>query len=134
MAATIPLSVAIYDNPGIMHWSLYIEAENSADKTVVHVIGARQRYFPQIRTPSDARNSTSLIELCPLCEIDATKIEAVKNIAYETPIRNDEADYSCQDFVLDVLERLERQLIVNRANSDYRRNKAALSAKRQSWQ
>ncbi|OGM48782.1 hypothetical protein ABOM_003056 [Aspergillus bombycis] len=133
MAPTIPLSVAIYDNPGIMHWSLYIEANNDADKTIIHVLGARQQYFPDIRTPSDARISNSLIELLPLCQIDATKIEILKNIAYATPIRNDLADWSCQDYVLDILDKLEDVLIIDAKDAGYVSNKEAVAAKRESW-
>ncbi|KAJ0417394.1 hypothetical protein BJY00DRAFT_315865 [Aspergillus carlsbadensis] len=133
MSRTAPLSVALYDNPGILHWSLYIETANDADKTTIQILGARQRYFPDIKTPSDARLLPDLIELCPLCEIDASKFEAAKNVAYDTPIRNDEADYSCQDYALDVLGRLEEHGIIDLGDGDYRRNKMAVVAKRQSW-
>lgn len=126
--------IAIYDNPGIKHWSLFIDAEDKASKTIIHLLGARQRYFREVRTPSDARISNSLIKLCTLCEIDATKIDTVKNIAWNTPIRNEESDYSCQDFVLDVLERLEDEDIVDANNLEYKSNKDAIKAKRESWQ
>ncbi|KAJ5958916.1 uncharacterized protein N7479_006066 [Penicillium vulpinum] len=133
MASTIPLSVAIYDNPGIMHWSLYLEADNYDDKTIIHVLGARQKYFPDVRTPSDARSSSALIELLYLCQIDASKIEVIKNIAYATPIKNELADWSCQDYVLDVLKRLERALIIDTTDGDYIINRQAVAAKRESW-
>lgn len=32
VASTIPLKAAIYDNPGIKHWSLFIEANDDARK------------------------------------------------------------------------------------------------------
>ncbi|CAG7974180.1 unnamed protein product [Penicillium salamii] len=132
MSSTIPLSVAIYDNPGILHWSLYIEADNDADKTIIQILGARQRYFPNIKT-SDARDVSDLIEVLHLCRIDASKIESAKNIAYDTPIRNDVADWSCQDYVLAVLDRLEDGLVIDGRDSDYIRNKAVVAAKRESW-
>ncbi|OQE37828.1 hypothetical protein PENCOP_c009G02057 [Penicillium coprophilum] len=133
MASTIPLSVAIYENPGIMHWSLYLEADKTDDKTIIHVLGARQKYFPNIRTPSDARNSTSLVELLYLCQINVAKVETIKTIAYATPIRNELADWSCQDYVLDILRRLERALIINATDGNYIRNKEVVAAKRESW-
>ncbi|EGD84523.1 hypothetical protein H112_08230 [Trichophyton rubrum D6] len=133
MASTVPLMIAIYDNPGIKHWSLFIDAEEKPAKTIIHLLGARQRYFRDVRTPSDARNSASVVELCALCEIDASKIETIKNIAWETPVRNEEPDYSCQDFVLDVLEGLERADIVDAENPDYQRNKGIVKAKREAW-
>ncbi|PGH13675.1 hypothetical protein AJ79_03524 [Helicocarpus griseus UAMH5409] len=134
MPPTITLIVSIYDNPGIKHWNLFIDAPGEADKTTIQLLGARQRYFRDVRTPSDARALDSLIEACNLCEIDASMIEAVKNIAWDTPVRNEEADYSCQDFVLDVLERLEAEGIINGENGDYKRNKEIVKTKRESWQ
>ncbi|KAK2801101.1 hypothetical protein FQN49_008917 [Arthroderma sp. PD_2] len=134
MTSTIPLMVAIYDNPGIKHWSLFIDAEDKPKKTIIHLLGARQRYFRDVRTPSDARISNSLIELCALCEIDAAKIEMIKNIAWNTPVRNEEADYSCQDFVFDILEKLEDENIIDADIGDYKTRKNALKAKRESWQ
>jgi hypothetical protein len=133
MSGTAFLFVALYDNPGILHWSLCIETENDADKATIQILGARQRYFPDIKIPSNARLLPDLIELMPLCDVDATKIEALKNIAYATPIRNDEADYSCQDYVLDVLGKLEEHGIIEPANKEYKRNKMAVVAKQQSW-
>jgi hypothetical protein len=133
MASTIPLSVAIYDNPGIMHWSLYVEAENDANKTTIQILGARQKYFSHIRTPSSVRESTSLIELLYLCQVDASKIEILKDIAYATPIRNDLADWTCQDYVLEVLANLEEALIIDATDGDYIMKRGAVQAKRESW-
>ncbi|KAL3474336.1 hypothetical protein BJX99DRAFT_260443 [Aspergillus californicus] len=134
MPSTIPLKVAIYDNPGILHWSLFIDVEKTSENTTIQILGARQRYFPEIKTPAEARISNSLIELRTLCAIDVAAIETVKNIAYATPIRNHEADYSCQDFVLDVLNRLEEELIIDKNSVDYKSKRDALKAKRESWQ
>ncbi|KAL5333218.1 hypothetical protein BJX70DRAFT_403825 [Aspergillus crustosus] len=132
MPSTIPLGVAIYENPEILHWSLFIDAANKAEKTIVHIIGARQKFFPQIRTPSDARESTALIELVDLCQINAADAKRIKNLAYAMPIRNENPDYSCQDYVLDLLELLEDKGIVV-ATLEYKDRKRVLAAKRQSW-
>lgn len=130
---TIPLKIAIYQNPGIKHWSLFIDAAETGEKTIIHLLGARHKYFIEVRARSDANISNSLIELCSLCEIDASNIETVKGIAYETPIRNDISDYSCQDFILEVLDKLEQNgIIVDTA--DYRGKKRTIKEKREAWQ
>ncbi|KAK2780745.1 hypothetical protein FQN53_001013 [Emmonsiellopsis sp. PD_33] len=134
MAPTIPLKTAIYENPGIKHWSLFIGARDETRKTVIQLLGARQRYFLDVKTPSDAGILNSLIELHPLCEIDEPRIDDITNIAWDTPVRNDKSDYSCQDFILEILERLEEEHIIAAENGDYQRNKNALTAKRESWQ
>lgn len=97
------------------------------------MLGARYKYFPDTKTPSNARTSTHLVQLLPLCHVDAGKVEMLKNIAYATPIHNELADWSCQDFVLEVLVKIEEARIINRYDADYRRNKAAIAAKRESW-
>lgn len=133
MPSTIPLMVAIYSNPGINHWGLFVDAEDKADNTIIHLLGGRRQYFRDVRTPSDARISNSLIELCSLCQIDAANIDTVKNIAWNTPVRNTESDYSCQDFVLEVLDRLEREGVIDAGSIDYKTKKDMLKAKRESW-
>ncbi|KAF3020005.1 hypothetical protein E8E15_007202 [Penicillium rubens] len=132
MASTVPLKVAIYENPGIKHWSLFIDAADRDDKTTIQLLGAQQKYFCQVSARSDSSISNSLIELCSLCEIDASKIDTVKNIAWDTPVRNEESDYSCQDFVLEILDRLEEKGIILNGR-DYQNNKEAVKAKRESW-
>ncbi|KAL4947380.1 hypothetical protein BDW69DRAFT_190244 [Aspergillus filifer] len=112
MSSTVPISVAIYENPGIMHWSLFIEAESDDEKTIAHV-------------PHRAHSA-----------VQCRRIEnqTIKNIAWDLPVRNGEPDYSCQDYVLDLLAKLEKEFIIDRSNDDYRRKKAALAAKRESWE
>ncbi|KAF3480371.1 uncharacterized protein GIQ15_05718 [Arthroderma uncinatum] len=129
--ATVPLMVAIDDNPGIKHWKLFIDAEANL-KTIIHLLGARHRYFINVRTPSDARVTSSVLELCELCQIDPAKIDAIKNIGWNTPVRNEVSDYSCQDLVLDVLEKLEEQGLVD-ADEQYMKNKETVISKRESW-
>ncbi|OJD12982.1 hypothetical protein AJ78_06497 [Emergomyces pasteurianus Ep9510] len=134
MPSTIPLSVAIYDNPGIKHWSLFIEGDSLNEKTLIHLLGARSNYFFNIRTSSDAKNSKSLVEMIFLCHINASEIESIKNTAEKMTIRNDSADYSCQDFILELLNTLEEEAIIDPTNADYADSKQILRQKREAWQ
>ncbi|KAJ5928124.1 hypothetical protein N7466_007080 [Penicillium verhagenii] len=133
MGSTSPIFVAIEDNPGIMDWSLFIETEKNTDKTIIQVLGTRHKYFRVIRTPSNPRVSTDLIDLLPLCRIDTSKIEMVKYIADSTHIGNEVVDWSCQDYVLGVLNDLEDAGIINGNDKDYIRNKEVVKSKRESW-
>ncbi|PGH02731.1 hypothetical protein GX51_04465 [Blastomyces parvus] len=72
--------------------------------------------------------------LCAVAQIDEAKIETVKNIAWDTPVRNETADYSCQDFVLNVLNSLEDEGMIDAEDGDYQKNKNIIKAKRESWQ
>lgn len=134
MSSTVLLSVAIYPNPGIKHWSLYIETPDDSEKTIIHLLGARQNYFLNVRTPSDARRSVSLEKLVELCRVDASKVEAIKNAAYQLPIRNAVADYSCQDFVIELLNGLEEDGIIDSSSEDYVKSRQDLGRRREAWQ
>ena len=133
MTSTVPIWVAIHENPGIMHWSLFLDTKEAADKTIIQILGARQKYFPSIRTPSNPRDLNSLIELLPLCQIDMSKVESIKGIADATTIHNELADWSCQDYVLELLDRLETAGIISATDEEYAKNKKAVAAKRESW-
>jgi hypothetical protein len=133
MASTIPLLVAIHENLGIVHWNLFIEVDNEADKINIQILGARQRYLPDIKTPSDARIVNSLMEILHLFRIDARKNGIPENIIYNTPIRNDLADWSCQDYVLSILDRLKDASIIDEVDGEYIMNKEAVAVKRESW-
>lgn len=112
--------VAIHDNPGIKHWGLFIEAKEESEKTVISLLGARQRYFCIIGTPAgDVPVSTSPVEMCPVCNIETSRIETVKNIVWDTPVPNELSDYSCQDFVIELLDRLEGEGIVDGTDGHY---------------
>lgn len=116
MVSTVSISVAIFDNPGILNWGLFIEAVGDYDKTIIQVLGARHQYFPNI---SNTPALQSIIEILPLCLIDADRVEVLKNIAHATYIGNEIEDWNRQDYVLDILGRLENALIINEMNAEY---------------
>lgn len=49
-------------------------------------------------------------------------------------IRIGKPDYSCQDFIFDILDRLEDEDIIDADSGDYKTNKGAIKVKRESWQ
>lgn len=129
-SSTVPIHVAI-DNQGVLykHWSLFIEGEKDADKNLFHAVGS-QCHFRFEEQQSDARNSKSISELFAICEIDGSRVQAVRNIAKAVPIRNDDPTWNCQDYVLDLLDELENNNIVpSSEHPGYDRKKRRLAAK-----
>ncbi|KAL4902250.1 hypothetical protein BDW74DRAFT_181096 [Aspergillus multicolor] len=115
-SATRPLTIAITTNPGIAHWTLYIDAPAPDKKTSIQILGARDRYFHSIQTGSDIKSlGGALIKLCPLCDIHEDTIEAIR------------------DFVLDVLGNFEGEGILDKMDEGYKVNKEVVVAKSESW-
>lgn len=133
LMAIVPISVAIYSNPGIKHWSLLAEGLTPDSKCMIHLLGARYRYFLNIRTRSDARQSRSLERIVYLTQVDAGKLPTILAVAHQTQIRNDVDDYSCQDFVIELMEKLEEEGVIP-VSEEYIRGKTCVKRLRQKWE
>ncbi|KAJ9195208.1 hypothetical protein DTO164E3_6969 [Paecilomyces variotii] len=115
MPPTTSLYIAFYNDPDSIykHWALFIDGPTNADKTILNIMGSSTRYRFEMRT-SNPRQEQNLLELFYLCDIDTSRISAIKHIAEnEVVIHNEYPGYNCQDYVLEVLEELESRGIVD---------------------
>lgn len=128
--STTTLHVAIYDDIGIFkHWSLFIDGEDEADKTELQVMGSDGWFWFEEKKNSNARDSVTLFELFYLCEVDSTKVNTVKEIARNNPVRNEISGWNCREFVLDVLDDLESEAIIDGKDKGYGKRKVELRGK-----
>lgn len=133
MPSTIGLYVAIYHNDGVYkHWSLFVDGPKDDEKFRLHVMGSSQRYRFEMRT-SDARKSASLAELIHLYDVDISKVGPIKTAARNAVIHNEFAGYNCQDYVLELLDDLEKKDIIDGADASYRRKKGIVKAKQEGF-
>ncbi|KAI2844078.1 hypothetical protein CBS147321_7948 [Aspergillus niger] len=131
MSSTSGLHVAIYNDGGIYkHWSLFIDGPTDPEKTILHIMGSSTRYRFEMRN-SNARNSTTLLELVYLCHVDNSKISAIKDAAQEITIHNEAPGYNCQDYILELLDELEEKKIIDRSNASYKRNRKKVEDKQE---
>lgn len=131
MSSVAGLHVAIYNDGGVYkHWSLFIDGPTKAEQTILHIMGSSTNYRFEMRT-SNARESASLLELIHLCDVSASKIDAIKNVAAEAPIFNQYPGYNCQDYVLELLSDLEKRGIIDGREAMYQRQKEVVKSKQE---
>ncbi|KAJ5468089.1 hypothetical protein N7475_005841 [Penicillium sp. IBT 31633x] len=129
--STVPIYVAISLGDGVYrHWGLFIDAPQDEDKILLQAAGSdsRFRYESEMK---DSRNSEGLVELIPLCDVDLAEITCIKTIASQVTIHNDIRGWNCQDYVLDLLEALEKQQVVDSKDTTYQKQKRLVSSRQE---
>ena len=58
-----------------------------------------------------------------LYEVNAVDVPELKTHIEESPVDNETAEWNCQDFVIEVLEKLEEECIVEDDDEDYVKGK-----------
>ncbi|KAE8352764.1 hypothetical protein BDV28DRAFT_157606 [Aspergillus coremiiformis] len=99
------IHIAITTDSGIYkHWGIFLDSA----KTILQVRGSdrRFRYEPEDR---DARDLDGLDELIFLCDVDEEKTRRVRRVASMVPVRSEVHGWNCQDWVMEVLDRLEEE-------------------------
>ncbi|WEW58266.1 hypothetical protein PRK78_003734 [Emydomyces testavorans] len=126
MPSTVSLYVAIDDDGSIFkHWALFIDAPHAQDKTVLQALGSAGRFRFESKN-ADARLYDTLVELFYVCDVDVARMNDVKQIAEQLPIRDSVAGWNCQDYVLDLLKALEGEGLVDGEEEGYRKRWSTL--------
>ncbi|OQE47429.1 hypothetical protein PENCOP_c001G07666 [Penicillium coprophilum] len=131
MSSTVPIYAAISTSDGVYkHWGIFIDAPQEEDKVLLQVTGSdgRFRYELEIR---DVRQSKKLLELLPLYDMDVAKIDSIKSVASQVTVHNEIRGWNCQDYVLDLLEALEKEGIGNSKDASYKKQKNLLHGKQE---
>ncbi|KAK4613285.1 hypothetical protein CLAFUW4_08792 [Fulvia fulva] len=127
--ATANLCVALYDN-GVFfkHWALFVNGRSNQEKVIFHVQGAEKNFKYESRQ-GDATTSKKFLESLPLCRIEISKLKDIELAAENTVLHNERRVWNHQDYVLDLLDKLEEEGIVNGDDKEYRKNKDAVRCK-----
>ncbi|KAJ5804953.1 hypothetical protein N7474_010840 [Penicillium riverlandense] len=126
------LYVAIYCNDsGIYkHWALFVDGPTDEEKLVFNILGSSTQYRFEMEE-SNAFLDPTLIEVFPLCDVDSSKIDAIKDAAQNAVIHNESPGYNCQDYVLELLDDLEAKGIISRNDVEYAKNKQGVKDKQE---
>lgn len=134
MTSTVGLYVAIYKDEGVYkHWGLFIDGPTENQQIVLHVEGSSTR-FRFDRKFSNPRYSTKLYELIHLCSVPISNIAAIDQAAEQAPIHNQYPGYNCQDYVIELLNDLERRRLINGRDANYQGQKALVIGKQEGLQ
>lgn len=123
MPSTSGLYVAIYEDEGVYkHWSFFFDGPTPEQKIIFQAMGSSTRYRFE-RLVSNAREAPELIELIHLCDVPSSGFKAIEKTARNTVIHNEFPGFNCQDYVLDLMENLEKEGIVDINDQSYGENK-----------
>ncbi|KAJ5773546.1 hypothetical protein N7457_008442 [Penicillium paradoxum] len=131
MSSTVSLYVALSAGEGVYkHWGVFIDASQEEDKTLLQAAGSDGRFRFESET-KDSRHSEGLVELVLLCDVNVANITSIKTIASQVTIHNEIRGWNCQDYVLDLLDALEKHAVVNGEDAAYQRQKKLVSSKQE---
>ncbi|KLJ09447.1 hypothetical protein EMPG_15137 [Blastomyces silverae] len=131
MSSTIGLYVALFDDGGVYkHWGLFIDGPTDAEKILLQIMGSSTRYRFDMEN-SNAHESAILSEIIHLCDVDNSKISAIKDAAENAVVHNEYPGYNCQDYVLELLDDLEEKDIIDKNEVNYKHNKRAVQGKQE---
>ncbi|KAJ5163765.1 uncharacterized protein N7500_005595 [Penicillium coprophilum] len=131
MSSTVSIYAAISTSDGVYkHWGIFIDAPRKDDKVLLQVAGSDGRFRYELET-TDVRQSEKLVELLPLYDVDVAKIDSIESVASQVTVHNEIRGWNCQDYVLDLLEALEKEGIVNSKDASYKKQKSLLHGKQE---
>ncbi|CAI7579129.1 unnamed protein product [Penicillium glandicola] len=131
MSSTVSIYVAISISEGVYkHWGVFIDAPREEDKVLLQVTGSDGRFRYELET-TNVRQSEKLVELLTLFDVDMAEINSIKTVASQVTVHNEIRGWNCQDYVLDLLEVLEKEAIVNSKDAGYKKQKSLLHGKQE---
>lgn len=98
------------------HWALYIES--GQEHFIFEVIG-QHPIFKRNVVMADPKRSRSLRQLLFVAMICDDDIERVKSAAQDVSVDNQTAEWDCQDYVLDILDKLEEDFVLDADDEEY---------------
>lgn len=66
-----------------------------------------------------------------ICEMDASKIKTIVEIAQNAKVHNEYPGYNCQDYVLEMLDALEENGAIDGNDESYKEKKEIIKSKQE---
>ncbi|KAJ9244375.1 hypothetical protein DTO169E5_1980 [Paecilomyces variotii] len=110
------------------HWALTIEQESSKC-IIIEVVGQHPMFTRNIieKRPEDSRRFIGKIYLGVISKRD---IESIKKLAMSQPVENEIVEWDCQDYVLELLDKLEEEFILDADDEEYNEARKELQKRR----
>lgn len=99
-----------------LHWALHIE--NGDEHQILEVDGEHPQ-FEYNTFMEDPNTSNTFLRQLFVAVLGEGDIERVKSAARSVPVDNETVEWDCQDYVLEVLERLQEDLVLDKDDADY---------------
>ncbi|KAL8838834.1 MAG: hypothetical protein Q9170_001989 [Blastenia crenularia] len=98
------------------HWALYLE--NESQHTIYEVAGEYPNFKPNVisaKPTSTSRHKRSIL----VYDISAVDISTFEEVVAAMVPQNDIVEWNCQDYVIEVLEKLEEECVVDLDDKAY---------------
>lgn len=109
------------------HWGLYLDDEE--ESLIFEVTGEHPRFERNVVRARPER-SRSFLQKLFVAVISKDDIEPIKYVAKTVPVDNETVEWDCQEYVLDLLDKLEDEFILEKDDEDYRDARETLMEKR----
>ncbi|KAI3097502.1 hypothetical protein CBS147333_9312 [Penicillium roqueforti] len=109
------------------HWALYVDDEDVP--MIFEVVGQHPNFIRNV-VKAKAEKSKSFLGKEYVGVIGKADIERIKNVASAIPVDNETVEWDCQDYVLEILDRLEDEFVLEEDDEDYREARSVLKEKR----
>lgn len=93
------------------HWALYLESET--ENIIFEVIGQHPN-FQRNAVSAVPENSRSFISKLYVGVIGKNDVQGVRDAAKTVKVDNETMDWDCQDYVLEILDKLEAEFILRK--------------------
>ncbi|CAG8027837.1 unnamed protein product [Penicillium salamii] len=125
-----PKLYVVFESPrygNYYHWALQIE--NGEESIVFEVEGEHPQFVRKV-LEIKAEESGSFLGKEYVGVISKPDIQRVKDVASTIHVDNETVEWDCQDYVLEILDKLEEDYILDENDGDYRDARAILKDKR----
>ncbi|KAL4778235.1 hypothetical protein BJX76DRAFT_352770 [Aspergillus varians] len=109
------------------HWALQLESNK--DGIIFKVVGQHPKFERNILEVRPER-SGSFVRKLYVSMLSNSNIKRVKSAARQVPVDNETSKWDCQDYVLEILDRLQDDYILDENNKDYQEARKELRTKR----
>ena len=113
------LYVAIYRavHGNYEHWALYLE--NGTEHKVYEVVGEHPQFQPNVvsgKPTSTSRHKKNIV----VDDISANDVKELEKVISLTEVKNSVVHWNCQDYVLEILDKLAEECIVDEDEDEYK--------------
>lgn len=112
------LYIAIYRarHGNYKHWALYLDDGN--DSTIFQVNGQHPTFQKSSTKSTPTRSSSHLTNIL-VASVRKADVPEVGNAFEDTNVDNDTVEWTCQDFVLEILDKLREDEVIDEDDGDY---------------
>lgn len=127
-----PKLYVVYYRPrygNFQHWALYVESEKEKENLIFEVTGQHPNFRRNVVNARPDR-SRSYIGKTFVAVLGEDSVQDVQSAAKSVVVDNETVEWDCQDYVLEVLDKLEDEFVLDGDDEDYREAREDLKKKR----